>query len=269
MISPERRLRRLLSYGCFEAARLKIARARYHIERLRRELETYHQKLPIRRSAQFDPPYLTFKVEVFVLPPIGIPTIIGDAVHNLRCSLDLLASDVVRLNGKEPADVYFPFARDAAGLEVMIKKKHMDRAPPAAVDLVRQVRPYRGGNLLLRTIHDLDIADKHQALIPAASIIQTPESVSQFELFELKLGVESGGRVYITQPMTDTWLAELGDDMAVPLKLLFPDDTPFAERELITGLEDCAAEFLAVVEAFEVLLFGAIAMDPLDSLGLD
>ena len=47
----------------------------------------------------------------------------------------------------------------------MIKEKNFHRAGPDAVALLKKFEPYRGGNNLLRGLHDLDIEDKHKALI--------------------------------------------------------------------------------------------------------
>lgn len=252
-----------MTYRGFEAARLKIARARYHVAALNSEMDKYYEQKSICYSAAYDEPYFTYRVEVRALPSLIIPALIGDAVHNLRSSLDIMASDIVRLNGKDPSKVYFPFANDESGLEEMIKQKKMNLASPEAVDLVRNFRPFKGGNVTLRGIHDLDIADKHQALIPVASLIKTAPSVSDFYLSDLEIGIESDGRCQITNTDND-WLKELGDNIPVRIELLFPEDTPFAGKEIISELQNAAKMFLGVIEAFELLIFGAIAQEPLN-----
>ena len=99
--------------------------------------------------------------------PSEIPLVLGDAVHNLRTALDLLACDLVRLNGQSAKGVHFPFAESEDGLDEQIKKKKFDRASPEAVRLLKKIRPYRGGNVLLRALHELDVMDKHRLIIPA------------------------------------------------------------------------------------------------------
>lgn len=100
-------------------------------------------------------------------PDIGdLPSVItGDVIHNLRASLDLLASELVRLQGHSDAKVYFPFAKDVDAFDKAIKDRDFDKAGADAVDLLRTFEPYKGGNDLLRALHDLDIQDKHTNLV--------------------------------------------------------------------------------------------------------
>jgi hypothetical protein len=43
--------------------------------------------------------------------------------------------------------------------------KLANRCGNDVVKVLKSLQPYKGGNKLLRTIHDMDIADKHQSLI--------------------------------------------------------------------------------------------------------
>lgn len=89
----------------------------------------------------------------------------GDIFHNLRAALDHLAVDLVALNQRSPKDVYFPFASSADDLDQQINKKKFFRASPEAIELLKAMRPYRGGDERLRAIHDLDVTDKHRRLV--------------------------------------------------------------------------------------------------------
>ena len=99
-------------------------------------------------------------------PPPELALVVGDAIHNLRASLDLLACDLVRVNGKSTKNVHFPFAFDAKGLKEQIEKKNFNRASAKAIDLLHRIGPHREGNKHLRGLHDLDLMDKHQLIIP-------------------------------------------------------------------------------------------------------
>ena len=99
--------------------------------------------------------------------------IIGDAVHNLRSALDILACDLAKLNGQSDDGVYFPFAKSESELDRQIAGRRFDRAGPAAVAELKALRPYKGGNTLLRGVHDLDIQDKHQFIIPVDGSVRT------------------------------------------------------------------------------------------------
>ena len=101
---------------------------------------------------------LTFTNEPF---PEELSAIFGDIVHNLRTALDLAASACVRANGKSDKGVFFPFCKEASELDAMIKRRNIDRAHPDVVSYIRSLAPYKGGNIALRAIHDLDVRDKH------------------------------------------------------------------------------------------------------------
>ena len=79
---------------------------------------------------------------------------------NFESALDHMAADVVKSNGKSPKDVYFPFAKDAGELDDQIKRKKFHRASHAAIAELKKLKPYKGGNITLRGLHDLDIRKK-------------------------------------------------------------------------------------------------------------
>ncbi len=110
-------------------------------------------------------------------PSIEWSTATGDIIHNLRSALDHVAITAVESNGGDSKGVYFPFAADEAGLEDQIRSKKFNRASAAAIDLLRQLKPYKGGNDRLRALHDLDISDKHKALISLAGSGTQTESL--------------------------------------------------------------------------------------------
>ena len=47
--------------------------------------------------------------------------------------------------------------------------KKIRKLPQAAVQIIHELKPYLGGNNLLWSLHQLDIIDKHRALIPIAT----------------------------------------------------------------------------------------------------
>ena len=106
----------------FEAPRLKLARAERHINELAAEITEYLADKPVAVIVE-QPSELkeinscSWVTRIRKPVPVALSAVIGDAIHNLRAALDLLASDVVRLNGKDAKTVYFPFAASADLLE--------------------------------------------------------------------------------------------------------------------------------------------------------
>ena len=158
----------------FIAPRLKLQRARDHISELDRAITSFLARKPFSLVIEQKEEWHAWTARLRDNVPLEFSAIIGDAVHNLRTALDVLACDLVSINGQSTRSVYFPFAADPADLKHQIRKKNLHRAGPDIVDLVLSLRPYRGGNLALRAIHDLDIRDKHQALIPVANVVDAP-----------------------------------------------------------------------------------------------
>ena len=105
---------------------------------------------------------------------------IGDAVHNLRASLDLIVCNSVRINGKSANKVYFPFCEGQNRLKKTIVEMRLSNRAGADLEAsLRSIEPYKAGNILLRAIHDLDIFDKHDALLPVIGAMNLPIATIQ------------------------------------------------------------------------------------------
>jgi len=78
----------------FNDARLKIERAKKHIDELNNELGKFLNRDFYRVTVEPDPqggsPWIVFEIPNELPKHIGL--IIGDAVHNTRCALDLVVS---------------------------------------------------------------------------------------------------------------------------------------------------------------------------------
>ena len=171
--------------------------------------------------------------------PLGFGEIVGDAVHNLRSALDLLAVEVVGRNGGNTKGVYFPFADSAEALEQMIKRRNFHRASNADVSILMELKPYSGGHPLLRALHDLDIQDKHHSLIPHAALITTPSVGVKMDPAGNPIGFAEGKLELQVNP---------NEPPAV--KFTFPSDSVFAGEEVVPTLwqlHDCVSR---VVEQF-------------------
>lgn len=185
--------------------------------------------------------------------PREVPLILGDAIHNLRTSLDLLACDVVRLNGKRADGVHFPFAGDAHGLKQQIARKNFDRASAAAQALLVSMGPYKGGNILLRGLHELDLMDKHQLIIPVASQetvnarIQGPGG----QVLSLKnVGFANFRNAFVAGP---GYTVEEGAGFTTKVSFGVGAPTPFPGRVVIETLHELADLVGGIIEAFEAI----------------
>jgi hypothetical protein len=160
--------------------------------------------------------------------------VLGDAVHNLRAALDLLASELARINGKSDPNVYFPFSATMAEFPAAVAKRNFDKAGHDAVTLVHQLAPYRGGNELLRAIHDLDIEDKH------TSLLETQKTID----------FEVDGSFDITNPQQ----SELSHHVR-SIEHCFREGSPLQGQPVIESLRNLHQEVERVVGTFRTLLF--------------
>ena len=212
----------------FLASQMKLVRASVFIAELRSVLDQYVKDDPLSANIEFvvDHPQVSVSWKGIGLLPGAI---VGDAIHNMRTALDLMASDLVRINEGNDKSVYFPFAGDETKLAAEIKKKNFDRAGDDAVALLRTFAPYKGGNESLRAIHDLDIEDKHRALILTVGTFN-------FE-FDGAIDLEN----------IDQRTASI---IAKDVEFVFPPDGPLAGWPLLETMEKLLKLVQGIVEAF-------------------
>jgi hypothetical protein len=158
-----------------DGARIKIDRARKHIDELRQTGAAYLATQPFRLEKTTEP--ATGDILTVVRVVGGIPVwwsgVIGDALHNLRSALDYIACElVIASGGVVTTDTAFPFGKDAAVFEQSLKRR-VPVVSQRALQLVRRLRPYNGGNRTLWQLHCLDIEDKHRAIVPAVAAWHT------------------------------------------------------------------------------------------------
>ena len=211
------------------AARIKVDRAKAFIQELHRILLEYVSSDPLQvvptPEGEEEPGYITSWRPIGLLPG----AIVGDCIHNLRSALDLMASELARLNGQSDKNVHFPVAQTLAGLPEQIKNKNFQKCGADAVDLLKTFAPYRGGNDRLRALHDLDLRDKHAALIPHAA----------------------AGQIKISRYMDDEGLFRARIEMGPEgMHFFFPVGSPFERRPLLETLKDLVEMIEAILEAF-------------------
>ncbi len=252
----------------FEASKLKLERAAEHLQEFNREAIAYLNSKPCAIVVEPFPGGLheqmgtqSWNARIRKAIPTKFSTLIGDAVHNLRSALDLLICDLVRINNKNPDNVYFPFCSSAADLPHAIRKRNVHRAGRDVVQAIESLKPYKGGNVVLRLIHDLDIADKHQALLPVLSGVSLPLG----KLFGTNLPdnvgnwqslIDHDGQMIIG---TEDYLKiPLGTELPARFFLALDFGPGVGFRPVIEGLHELAHEANRVFQALTSLRPGAV-----------
>ena len=156
--------------------------------------------------------------------------VLGYAIHSLRASLDPLTSELAHINCKSDNHVYFPIAASKQDFPKSIEKRNIDKAVLDAVNLIHTYASYRGGNELLRAVHNLDIEDKHTALLETHKTID----------FELDATLDTSHRENESKLVFETG----------PIQHRFSKNSPLPERPVIETLRVIQQDVSRVAEAF-------------------
>ena len=232
----------------YRASRLKLKRGIDHINHLRDYVANYTGAALVPEPENGG---IAWRIRISEDPAYTVHALLGDAIHNLRAALDHAAVEAVRLNGKNPKGVYFPFAEDASQIEAMIVQRKFNRASDEAQDLVRKLKPYKGGNAPLRAIHDLDVADKHHSLISFTGIAK------QTTDFTIGTNVISGSMIDLRDG-AGLLFAPLQPFLAynhrqVGFVAAFEKGQPLGGNEVVPTLTSLSKLVEGVVEAFAAL----------------
>jgi hypothetical protein len=113
--------------------------------------------------------------KVTPVPP-QIRLIAGDAIQNLRSALDYLACGLVRVTKTEPSKyVCFPISESERLVKQQVEGMRHD-----AIDAIKRIKPYKGGDDILWRLHRLNIIDKHRLLMAVLRVclVSIPHSTT-------------------------------------------------------------------------------------------
>jgi hypothetical protein len=244
----------------FKNARLKIERGERHIREYVQTiiafLKTDFCKVTIEDDSETGD-YLV-KVDATASYPPELPTIIGDAVHNLRTALDYVIVDFTGIN---PDWITLPAARERHELEASERYKAIRRDLPDFADFILdEIQPYAGGKFKVWELGKLDSIDKHKLLIPITKVST---------LLRLDVKDERGNRI------TDTFISvEEGTVWKFPsggrkikvnhkghagIDICFGHETPFPGLPVLEVLPDLSKMTLQALEALELFCLEEIA----------
>lgn len=155
------------------AHRLKLERARKHVKDLADEIAAFHASQPYRIVVENDDSNKrrVWRLRVSRTMPIEWSGIVGDAIHNARSALDLLAVALVQKGNPTLSSldhVHFVIATTEQVFNRRIREE-LKGASANALSLLRSLKPYKGGNDDLWLLHKLDQLDKHRAIIPVGA----------------------------------------------------------------------------------------------------
>lgn len=155
----------------FEMSRMKIRRADALIIDYRNIADEFLKTNPYEVYISHDAHYTNVVGVVHALPPWEMSMILGDAIHNLRSALDILANDALCAEGKNAnRGASFPIYKLEDKFEKALSKNMMG-ASEELRSIVRRWQPFNFDTSWIRRLHDIDIVDKHRSI---NSVVSNP-----------------------------------------------------------------------------------------------
>ncbi len=159
--------------GSFRGARSKLKRADTHIADAEKLIAVFLASVPFEMKREL---VAVKGVEQLALRavkevPCDLEPIAADAIHNLRAALDLMMCDLWRLNhATNIANAKFPFTKKAESFQARLIEM-TSPLPQRDRDIIAKYKPYRGGDDLLWSLHEMDISDKHREIVAVGGAI--------------------------------------------------------------------------------------------------
>jgi hypothetical protein len=241
----------------FRDSRLKIDRANEHIAEIKNRIDFVTgpdgqtSRVEIHSEARVKSVHYRL-TRLGDLPKIAC--VIGDAIHNLKTALDYAWFQAV--NVVTPSNTLrpkFPIYPSIDQLENALTKSGIDTASPRLFNLIlRDVKPYDGGNFYLRPLHKMDIMDKHELLIPATNY----GSVSGLKVKNQHGSVTGGtwgGELPEEFHIDFTDDIEIQDEGSVPFQIVFKEG-PMKLMPVLGSLQDASATVLGIVKLMEEVI---------------
>jgi len=166
-----------------DSVKQKIIRAAEHLKSLEGEQKRYFEEKPGDVMPEVEPStgrvILRFTVRTPI--PVSIPLIIGDALQNLRSSLDYLVWELVlAANNKPSYKNMFPICDTIKSFENQLRGQRLEGVSPEATTEIEGLQPYHCGerteSSALRIIDLFCNINKHRRIlltIPAVSVSRT------------------------------------------------------------------------------------------------
>jgi hypothetical protein len=261
----------------------KLARAAEHMTALDEEWKAFGKEQSYKAVHELKPDTREWNTYLSLAKPIPIKisTILGDALNNMRSSLDHLVCRFVELhNGKVGKHHAFPICGDAADYDARVNQPRGKRDRPGPLDgipaggperaLIEEAQPYqRGKNWRehpLWILNKMTNIDKHRAIHVAESFPQAASALDLLtwipddaELIDHTLIWQPG------QPLEDrTHMArlrfsdahpatEVNIKVTFPLALAFEDPEPGTHQGSVADILEYVGE---IVRRAEGMFYG-------------
>jgi len=241
----------------FYGSRQKIKRANKHIVDLDEGFVNFIDSDFCSLGLQEDPNTGEYYLECAAKPmPESVPLVLGDAIHNLRTSLDLAVSEITRRAKQSVAHVKFPFRETREEVIAAINGGFIKAAPASVISvIVDQIKPYKGGNDPLCSLHALDVKDKHHLIVPTISIVRL-DGVSlvlhkTMVMKNCSYIVEAGYKIRLAVGRVTPVDLDIQDKGKPTAEIQFRQGEPFETESVIRTLHQLSDLVTGCIDAIE------------------
>jgi hypothetical protein len=242
-------------YLSFQHAKLKVQWANQQIDHLQAVHDTFvenNRNLPLIES-QGQSGVMQYRVDGGIIPD-EIPLLAGDAIRNLRGSLDYCWTGLDRARGIDKSNVTLPIANNRKGVKSSVENTEVGKAFPGTVKLLEDLGAHAdfddNGNRPLLILNRLSNWEKHNLLIFTIQRVRTFNVTVQgmrLSTIDIQTDRDAPVELHGSRP----WLANSQSEANSTSDIIFGKHD-FAEGEplfpLMRQISKVASE---VIEAFE------------------
>ena len=247
----------------FSASRRKVERAMKHIHDLKELLITFSESdfYAVSVEEYKGSNHVRIDIDKSGFSTIDAALIVGDALHNLRSALDMLYYQAMHeATGLTDQWTRFPIFNEREKLVSSIKggleKKGLSDDPSALKIrdvVVDVVKAYQAGNYTLWALHDMNIRDKHQLLIPVFDLMRFTDIRLEDEKQQIFF---ADGQPYFTD---GSYRFKLHRKGAITVKdkghaatvIVFDGGVPLENKPILPALDEVAECVRRTIDAFE------------------
>jgi hypothetical protein len=249
----------------FPQSRKKVERANEHIHDLNQRLLTFAKSdfYSVRVEEYKGENHVRIDIDKSGFDTMHAALIVGDALHNFRSALDMLYYQAMHeTTGLTDQWTRFPIFNEreklVSSIDGGLKKKGLSDDPSALAIrdvVVDVVKAYQAGNYTLWALHDMNITDKHQLIIPIFDLMRFTDIRLQDERNEVFL---ANGQPYFTEESYRFKAGRKGkltvkDKGNAAIAIVFNAGIPFKDKPVIQGLREIAESLTRTIDAFEAL----------------
>lgn len=191
----------------------KHLRAKQHIDQATKLILEYFSTTPIHLSTKISEcgqRNVVYIDAITKCDPI-VSCVIGDALFNLRSSLDHVMMRIVLKHCNHQTlkieKVYFPIKNGEIEFNKWCHKDVIAQQLPSTIlDCLKTLKPYKGGSSPLSTLHELNNIDKHRNLVVSAINFKSTNMLSMLDKETLGnvTGLKHGDMM--AQMMSTIWI---------------------------------------------------------------